>query len=209
MAGQKLSQSLCNDGFGNKGSNIRMSWRSKPFLRESICIIITALQKLGTVPFFMPFHLIEEACTPRIESDCQQAIYSSYLVRSPTMGKQHHDKMGEHNPLSLHRSFVIHYPALAIELSVSRPTVLFLSPVCLPWFSEALPKKNNQKIGRRAWDMGLLKQRVSMKNYRWTNKIILILRRTVLCTCYVHCYRFKYILCPCVKYNNMPPNLCQ
>ena len=27
------------------------------------------------------------------------------------MGKQHHDKMGVHNPLSLHRSLVIHYPA--------------------------------------------------------------------------------------------------
>ena len=173
-----------------------MSWRSWRFMREERASCTTAVQKLGKVPFFMPFPLINEACTSQIVSewtdwltDCQRGDLLVVLWEVTGDGKT----APRQNWKCKFRCIVRYYPS-AIDRQCS-----FSRQFAYHTFQRPCLKRTTKNLKKGAWcglaqTRGVDEIRITDGSRITTIRIILILRRTVLCTCYI---AIDVILCLC------------
>ena len=129
---KKLSQSIAIKGIGNVGNNVCLAWQFKRCVRGHL--VGRRYIKWGTVPLVMPFHALEEACPPLMDSEtdslpsCKRSTRWMFSLwgHSPTMGTQHHDKIGVqdsfHPFITLRRSS---YRALSLAIPL---TIIFRGP---------------------------------------------------------------------------------
>ena len=109
-----------------------LAWQSKRCVRGHL--VGRRYINWGTVPLVMPFHALEEACPPLMDSEtdflpaCKRSTRWMFSLwgHSPTMGTQHHDKIGVqdsfHPFITLRRSS---YRALSLAIPL---TIIFRGP---------------------------------------------------------------------------------